>query len=240
MDKKYKGRMKVDDRPDGLYMRIVAQHVGRGRSRERFRNARSVHDAFARITERGAKRLQGERTYKRPTDDLILTKEDLLDADPCTVLTMNATWDKLQALPDLRHESKFIQAFFDTVLFNYQRELEQGPMVELSLNKILVEIQAPTKPPSQNFALSVVVKTPSDFIGNGIGCSDAVTKGILAPTLGKVLVIDEAYMLGGTSSASDGVTGLDIFKTAVIYIPVAQTQSVPGDGRCVRLWDICT
>lgn len=158
MDKKYKGRMKVDDRPDGLYMRIVAQHVGRGRSRERFRNARSVHDAFARITERGAKRLQGERTYKRPTDDLILTKEDLLDADPCTVLTMNATWDKLQALPDLRHESKFIQAFFDTVLFNYQRELEQGPMVELSLNKILVEIQAPTKPPSQNCTVSSWLK----------------------------------------------------------------------------------
>lgn len=57
----------------------------------------------------------------------------------------------------------------------------------------------------------------------------------MASTLGKVLVIDEAYMLGGTSSSSDEGTNPDIFKTAVIDTLVAEVQSVPGDDRCVLL-----
>lgn len=37
----------------------------------------------------------------------------------------------------------------------------------------------------------MVVKNPSDFIGAHIGESEEKTKGILATTVGKVLVIDE-------------------------------------------------
>ncbi|RAK83097.1 AAA family ATPase [Aspergillus costaricaensis CBS 115574] len=247
MNKKYKGRMRVEDGPDGLYMRIVARRVGRGRGREGFGNARSVHNAFARITERQAKRLQRERRLKKPTDDLLLTKEDLLGPDPRTVLKKNATWDKLQALTGLRQVKQSVQALFDTVSFNYQRELEEKPMVEFSLNKVFVGNPGTGKTTvaklygkllAEMGYLSngeVVVKNPSDFIGNAIGGSEAATKGILASTLGKVLVIDEAYMLGGTSSSSDGGTNPDIFKTAVIDTLVAEVQSVPGDDRCVLL-----
>ncbi|BCS04188.1 uncharacterized protein AKAW2_71066A [Aspergillus luchuensis] len=247
MNKKYKGRMRVEDGPDGLYMRIVARRVGRGRGREGVGNARSVHNAFARITERQAKRLQRERRLKKPTDDLLLTKEDLLGPDPRTVLKKNATWDKLQALTGLRQVKQSVQALFDTVSFNYQCELEEKPMVEFSLNKVFVGNPGTGKTTvaklygkllAEMGYLSngeVVVKNPSDFIGNVIGGSEAATKGILASTLGKVLVIDEAYMLGGTSSSSDGGTNPDIFKTAVIDTLVAEVQSVPGDDRCVLL-----
>ncbi|GLA87164.1 hypothetical protein AtubIFM56815_011439 [Aspergillus tubingensis] len=247
MNKKYKGRMRVEDGPDGLYMRIVARRVGRGRGREGFGNARSVHNAFARITERQAKRLQRERRLKKSTDDLLLTKEDLLGLDPRTVLKKNTTWDKLQALTGLRQVKQSVQALFDTVSFNYQRELEEKPMVEFSLNKVFVGNPGTGKTTvaklygkllAEMGYLSngeVVVKNPSDFIGNVIGGSEAATKGILASTLGKVLVIDEAYMLGGTSSSSDGGTNPDIFKTAVIDTLVAEVQSVPGDDGCVLL-----
>ncbi|OJZ81129.1 hypothetical protein ASPFODRAFT_146329 [Aspergillus luchuensis CBS 106.47] len=247
MNKKYKGRMRVDDGPDGLYMRIVARRVGRGRGREGFGNARTVHNVFARITERQARRLQRERRSKKLTDDLLLTKEDLLGPDPRTVLKKNATWDKLQALTGLRLVKQSVQALFDTVAFNYQRELEEKPMVEFSLNKVFVGNPGTGKTTVAKLYgklladmgyLSngeVVVKNPSDFIGNVIGGSEVATKGILASTLGKVLVIDEAYMLGGTSSSADGGTGPDIFKTAVIDTLVAEVQSVPGDDRCVLL-----
>lgn len=271
MNKKYNGRMRVEDGPDGLYMRIVARRVGRGRGREGFGNARSVHNAFARITERQAKRLQRERKLKKPTDDLLLTKEDLLGPDPRTVLKNNTNWDKLQALTGLRQVKQSVQALFDTVSFNYQRELEEKPMVEFSLNKVFVGNPGTGKttvaklygkllaemgylsngegnfPPAACLSIAiesrlltlvsplVVVKNPSDFIGNVIGGSESATKGILASTLGKVLVIDEAYMLGGTSSSSDGGTNPDIFKTAVIDTLVAEVQSVPGDDRCVLL-----
>lgn len=37
----------------------------------------------------------------------------------------------------------------------------------------------------------VVLKNPADFIGSALGESEKNTKGILANTIGKVLVIDE-------------------------------------------------
>lgn len=76
----------------------------------------------------------------------------------------------------------------------------------------------------------MVVKNPSDFMGAVIGESEKLTKGILASTLGKVLVIDEAYGLYGIIGSNQ-----DPFKTAVIDTIVAEVQSVPGDDRCVLL-----
>jgi hypothetical protein len=77
----------------------------------------------------------------------------------------------------------------------------------------------------------VVVKNPADFIGQCLGKSEAKTRAILATTVGKVLIIDEAYMLNSGGSAKEN----DSFKTAVIDTIVAEVQSVPGDDRCVLL-----
>jgi hypothetical protein len=74
----------------------------------------------------------------------------------------------------------------------------------------------------------VVVKNPADFVGSVLGGSEANTKGILASTVGKVLIIDEAYML------ASGGTG-DTYKVAVIDTIVAEVQSTPGEDRCVLL-----
>jgi SpoVK/Ycf46/Vps4 family AAA+-type ATPase len=69
-------------------------------------------------------------------------------------------------------------------------------------------------------------------VGDVIGSSEKQTKGILAASFGKVLVIDEAYSL--YSGGNQGST-TDPFKTAVIDTIVAEVQSVPGDDRCVLL-----
>jgi hypothetical protein len=80
----------------------------------------------------------------------------------------------------------------------------------------------------------VVVKNPADFTGSALGQSEEKTKGILASTVGKVLVIDEAYGLyGGGGSGSGGEA--DIYKKAVIDTIVAEVQSTPGEDRCVLL-----
>lgn len=63
-----------------------------------------------------------------------------------------------------------------------------------------------------------------------MGHSEKQTKGILAATVGKVLVIDEAYGLNPGGSGST-----DTFKRAVIDTIVAEVQSVPGDDRAVIL-----
>lgn len=77
----------------------------------------------------------------------------------------------------------------------------------------------------------VIKRDPSDFVGAHLGESEKLTKGILAASLGKVLVIDEAYGLYDGHISSNG----NIFKTAVIDTVVAEVQSVPGDDRCVLL-----
>ena len=79
------------------------------------------------------------------------------------------------------------------------------------------------------------MKNPSDFVGSVVGESEKFTKGILASTRGKVLVIDEAYGLhpGGTSNGTGAWR--DPFRTAVVDTIVAEVQSTPGDDRCVLL-----
>lgn len=81
----------------------------------------------------------------------------------------------------------------------------------------------------------MVVKNPSDFVGSVIGESEKNTKGILASTVGKVLIIDEAYGLfaGGTSDGTGARS--DIFRTAVVDTLVSEVQSTPGEDRCVLL-----
>jgi hypothetical protein len=73
-------------------------------------------------------------------------------------------------------------------------------------------------------------------MGAVIGESEKKTKGILSATLGKVLVIDEAYGLyGGGRPGKGGTQTSDVFKTAIIDTIVAEVQSTPGEDRCVLL-----
>jgi AAA lid domain len=81
----------------------------------------------------------------------------------------------------------------------------------------------------------VVVKNPADFVGSVIGESEKNTKGILASTVGKVLVIDEAYGMFGGEKGSEGGSQANPYKTAVIDTIVAEVQSTPGEDRCVLL-----
>src|SRR5271154_5298311 len=81
----------------------------------------------------------------------------------------------------------------------------------------------------------VVVKNPADFVGSVIGESEKNTKGILASTVGKVLVIEEAYGMFGGGKGSEGGSQADPYKTAVIDTIVAEVQSTPGEDRCVLL-----
>jgi hypothetical protein len=68
-----------------------------------------------------------------------------------------------------------------------------------------------------------------------IGQSEQNTKGILASTVGKVLVIDEAYGLFGGGTRDPAGAHTNQYKTAVVDTIVAEVQSVPGDNRCVLL-----
>lgn len=81
----------------------------------------------------------------------------------------------------------------------------------------------------------VIVKNPADFVGSVIGKSEKNTKGILASTVGKVLVIDEAFGLFGGDTCDKIGTQTNQFKTAVVDTIIVEVQSTPGDNCCVIL-----
>ncbi|KAJ5972007.1 ATPase AAA-type core [Penicillium vulpinum] len=249
IEKTYKKQMKVEDNLGGLYCRIVARRIGRGRGREGFANARAVENAMAKISKRQAARLNQERQQGSggKIDDFFLSKEDMIGPNPSQALQSSAAWKKLQTMIGLDAVKKTVQAILDTMRYNYQRELDEKPLVEYGLNKVFLGNPGTGKTSIAKIYgqilvdigfLSngeVVVKNPSDFVGAVIGESEKNTKGILASTLGKVLVIDEAYGLfaGGTSDGTGSKS--DMFRAAVIDTIVAEVQSTPGEDRCVLL-----
>lgn len=238
---RYRGTMKIEDGFNGLYVRIVARRIGRGRGRDGFGNAREVQNRLAHITERQAKRLRKERKGGKKPDDNFLTKEDLIGPEPAAVLKNNAAWIRLQKMIGLESVKESVQTLLDGIQYNYQRELEEKPLVQYSLNRCFIGSPGTGKTSVAKLygriladigLLSngeVVVKNPSDFIGSALGVSESNTKAILASTIGKVLVLDEAYGLNPGASVQDP------YKTSVIDTLVAEVQSVPGEDRCVLL-----
>ncbi|KAG1726612.1 uncharacterized protein EDB91DRAFT_1239622 [Suillus paluster] len=230
VEKQYSGQMKVEDGIRGLYARIAVRRLGRGRGREGFGNARALQNMFSRVAQRLAERLQNERKQGWPTDDFFIFKEDFIGPDPSQVLPQCAPWEKLQKMIGL-----------DSVKDKTLSLQEKEPLA-MSLNRVFLGSPGTGKTTVAKLygqiltelgLLSngeVVVKNPSDFVGAYLGHTEKSTKAILDSTVGKVLVIDEAYMLYSKNSGHQ-----DSFKTTVIDTLVAEIQSVPGEYRCVLL-----
>lgn len=248
VDARYNYRMKAEEGLQGLYGRISTRRVGRARGKEGFGNARAVENLLSAIYKRQSDRLRVERRQGSRPDDLLLTKEDFLGPEPTNALLKSKAWVKLQELIGLESVKKSIKSLVDSVAVNYQRELEEEPIIEYSLNRVFLGNPGTGKTTIAKLygevladlgLLSngeVVVKNPSDFVGTVIGQSEKQTNGILAATVGKVLVIDEAYGLCGGSSASKGGGGFsDPYKVAVVDTIVSNVHSTPGDDRCVLL-----
>ncbi|KAH0828787.1 P-loop containing nucleoside triphosphate hydrolase protein [Lanmaoa asiatica] len=240
--KRYQGRMVIEDGIRGLYSRISVKRLGRGRGTPGFGNARALQNVFAKVCERQAERVEKARRAGGPANDFFMTKEDLIGPDPSQVIPNNAAWSELQGLVGLDSVKEAVRNFFALIETNYHRELEEKEPLQMSLNRVFLGSPGTGKTSVAKLygqvladlgLLSngeVVVKNPSDFVGAYLGHSEKNTKAILNSTRGKVLVIDEAYMLYSGKSH-----GQDSFKTTVIDTIVAEIQSVPGEDRCVLL-----
>lgn len=240
---RYDGQMLLEWGAKGLYARIIARRIGRGRGRPGFGNARAVENQLAVIESRQAKRIsKARRTGEQPAD-FLLTKEDLIGPVPAEALKGNRSWKRLQELVGLTAVKESVNALFTSIETNYDRELQEQPMIDFNLNRVFLGSPGTGKTTVAKLygqiladlgLLStgeVILKNPADFVGNVLGASEANTKGILQSARGKVLVIDEAYGL----HASRAGTASDPYKAAVIDTIVAEVQSVPGDDQCVLL-----
>lgn len=138
MNKRYDNRMEVEDGLRGIFARIVARRVGRGRGREGFGNARDMENTLDKIARRQAVRISKERRAGEMPDDFLFTSADLLGPEPTEALNNSKAWKHLQNLIGLSAVKKTILALFRTVQSNYQRELDEAPLVEYSLNRVFI------------------------------------------------------------------------------------------------------
>ncbi|PTB51882.1 hypothetical protein M431DRAFT_498162 [Trichoderma harzianum CBS 226.95] len=241
VNRKYNNQMEIEDGPDGLYFRIAARRVGRGRGKEGFGNARSIENCLARIEKRQANRIRLERRAKKSPNDFLFTKEDIIGPEPSLSLQSCKAWKKMNEMIGLKEVKEQVKILLDSLTTNYERELAEEPPMEFTLNRVFLGSPGTGKTTVAKLYGEIlatlgllsngelVMKTPADFIGSHLGQSESQTKGILASTIGKVLVIDEAYGLYGGKGVADP------YKTSVVDTIVAEVQNVPGDDRCVIL-----
>ncbi|KAI5776929.1 P-loop containing nucleoside triphosphate hydrolase protein [Geopyxis carbonaria] len=243
IDTKYDGRMRAQGGIDGLYMRVAIRRLSLTRGVRGFGNARAVENLLETISNRQARRLTREDKEDIKLDYFCFTKEDLIGVDPIKVMAESKAWAELQTLIGLEKVKSTVQSMFDMLATNYRRELAEYRPLILSLNKVFVgnpgtgkttvaklygQIMADLGLLSKG---EVVIKNPADFIGERLGKSEAKTKAILKATVGKVLIIEEAYML----NAGGDENQQDTYRRGVIDTLVAEIQGVPGDDRCVLL-----
>ncbi|KAJ1322911.1 stage V sporulation protein K [Microdochium nivale] len=248
----YNGKMRLEMGDDELYLRIFSRRIGRGRGKSEFGNAHDVEGAVKQIQFRQTNRLAERRKNHQEADDFFLTKTDMIGPPPSEALRKSDAWTQLNKMIGLDSVKQALRVFVDRAQTNYQRDLDEQPPVQISLNTVVLGSPGTGKTTVAAYygqiladigLLSrgeVIAKNPSDFIGQALGESEQKTKAILEAARGNVLIIDEAYGLsgassGGSSSNAHSGQAADSYKSAVIDTLVAEVQSTAGEDRCVLL-----
>lgn len=164
------------------------------------------------------------------------TKEDLVGHRPSTALESLAL-EQLKGLIGLKAVKKAVENMVGMLETNYERELAELAPLSLTLNQVFYGAPGTGKTTVAKLygqilasltLLSdgeVVVKNPSDFIRNAVGMSESNTRNILAATVGKVLVVNEAYML---ASGSHGQGGGSSYGASVIDTSWPRSRACPA------------
>lgn len=236
---KFQGRMRVEGGVNGVFMRILARRIGRGRGTDCFANARDVQNSLSRVLLRQADRLKKIEGLKGNTDYMFLTQTDLIGPPPTAALENSTAWKNLQDMAGLASVKQSIRALTTRLQTNYDRELAEEPPLEASLNKVFLGGPGTGKTTvakcyaeilTELGLLSngeVIVKSCKDFTGQYYGQSEILTKAILDSARGNVLIIDEAYGFGRDEK--------NIYLAAAVDTIVAKVQATSTEDRAVLL-----
>jgi len=136
VDKKYKGQMKFEDGPVGLFVRITIRRLGRGRGQAGFGNARAMQNLFMRIADRQSVRVRQSRNAAISVDNMLINRDDLIGPDPSLAIQKSTSWTKLKDMIGLASVKQSVQDLVDLIGTNFKRELEEKEPLQVTLNRV--------------------------------------------------------------------------------------------------------
>jgi AAA+ superfamily predicted ATPase len=248
--------LKVEGGFEGPTLWTFVRRIGRGRGKASYGNIRTLQTELARACLRQAKRLKQvseevtedeSGTSNNCEDYFILTRVDLLGPEPSDIdiRKSSVAWKKLQAMVGLEKVKEELEELLLRAKTNYEREMQGMEPIQTSLHRVFL---GPPGTGKSTIAVlygqlltemgllsssDVVLKKPTDFLGEYIGQSEANTKRILESTWGKVLIIDEAHMLH--QSTAFGTNDSDCYRCGIIDSIVSHVDSNPFDDHCIIL-----
>ncbi|PWY96547.1 P-loop containing nucleoside triphosphate hydrolase protein [Aspergillus sclerotioniger CBS 115572] len=245
-----KRSLHVEGGWDGENMKILARRICRRRTDTSFTNMLALRTVLEQVMGRQASRLcRSSRGVtakcEKPPNYYFLTKSDLLGPAPLDMRERSEGWKQLQSMIGLQEVKEMIDDLALRANTNYHREIQGLPPIETSLNRVFLGPPGTGKTTVARIygqliaelglisSGDVVLKDPSDFIGQHTGESEANTREILRATEGKVLVIDDAHML--YQGSGHGTNESDSHRIAVVDTLVANISSKPGEDRCIIL-----
>ena len=214
----------------------VARRLAKGAGRLGFASARSVRITFEQMQRAASTRQQQEKKVKSnlpPNFSTTLTLTDLI-GHPFDLSTSPLV-KELMAMTGLDDVKKSVFSLLKMTAKNYESELSGGVTSDVPLHrlflgnpgtgktsiakvygKILVELGYLTNG-------EVIVVGASKLVGQYVGSTPVIVNNLIDSVKGKVLVIDEAYILGGKGSHN---------KEALDTL-VERVQGVPGENFAV-------
>jgi SpoVK/Ycf46/Vps4 family AAA+-type ATPase len=231
---------------------ILAARVAQAANTKGFANARTVRGALdraktAQSTRLGTPALMGseitERAYRT------LTREDVLGPPPD--LEKSPLLAELNSLVGQPRVKTAVRQLMDLQLQNYEREARGEKPLRISLHKIFSGNPGTGKTTvaklygallkSFGFLSDGTVRciTASDLVGSAVGEAAVNTAEQIKQSKGKVLFIDEAYVLdptrGGNGTGAGGGGGNAGYNQAVIDTMVQKLSGEVGDDIAVIL-----
>ncbi|PQE20172.1 hypothetical protein CJF30_00001480 [Rutstroemia sp. NJR-2017a BBW] len=243
LGEEFKKEMKIEGGLDGVYCRILERRV-EGSNRKA--KEKSLEKAFSEIYKRQFARIVKERQDGKSPNEFLITKEDIVGPRPGDALDASKAWKEMMEMIGMDSVKASLRSFASLARLNHERKLLDLPPLRTALNRVFLGPPGTGKTTVAKLygqiladlgmlsSGEMIFKKASDLIGRYIGQSEKYVKSALEDAQGKVLVIDEAYMLYPGKRSGNRPEG-DIFRVAVIDTLVAEIQNVPGEDLCVIL-----
>ncbi|KAF6803895.1 stage V sporulation protein K [Colletotrichum sojae] len=226
-------------------LHVLVARASRGRESDDYRNVHQLRDEFNLALDRQALRRRDEMRLARDNAaklDRMLTREDILGPQPPAFRDGNASYAQLQRLSGLSRVKEEVEELIDLVKANQDLERRGEEPERRYLNRLFLSPPGTGKTTVAKLygriiadlglvsRRDVVFAQISDLIHTNIGKTEQNMAELLVRAQGKVLLIDDAQILGLRDPDDK-----DDLRGQIVGTIVSKVSGSPDEDRCVIL-----